>query len=315
METYTHEIGQDFKKLPEIYQIEVCSACNLECPMCLRTTHMGRHPGLVNIELLKLMHTRGDFRGSYYVELQMAGEPTLHRELAPIIDFLKDQVGVMVGLSTHGLNMSLPVMKALLKLDALTISVDSVDPETYHKMRYPAQIEDLWDNLARLFGYIDSSLLACQDELKLPFIELQLIHTAMFEGTGNVKALEEILKKRGWNKHVSIRTTGDCFVEMQERGIEHRRNDLCLNPFRSVSVAHNGDVVSCCYIFDPKKDQVNWYGNLYESSLAEIWNGERVETMRGLHRNNVMKDQCAKCYLKSPCEIHTNILSRLIRNR
>src|SRR5205814_10486397 len=101
MDVYKHEIGQDFKSLPEIYQIESVSAFNFQCPMCERTTHMGRQPGLLDVKLLELMHERGDFGGSYYVELQMAGEPTLHPDLYNIIMFLKYKVGVMVGLSTH----------------------------------------------------------------------------------------------------------------------------------------------------------------------------------------------------------------------
>lgn len=313
METYEHVIGEDYKHLPEVYQIEACSACNLQCPMCERTTHMGRQPGLLAIELLELMHKRGDFGGSSYVELQMAGEPTLHPDLFNIIKFLKDTVGVMVGLSTHGLNMNLRTCANLLMLDALTISIDSVDPETYHKMRYPAKLDDLLENLDRFMQVVRARKNA---SMRLPFIEFQLIAADMFKGTGNVTSLQQFINQKHWQDLVSIRTTGDSFIEMQERGhVEKRNRQLCLNPFRSVSVTHSGDVVSCCYIFDPKKNTVNYYGNLYENSLADIWASERVRHMQGLHREGKMLDQCAKCYLPSPCEIHTQIIARMVQMR
>src|ERR1700684_1492865 len=117
IDTYTLDTGQSFKSLPEISQIEICSACNLQCPMCLRTTHLGRQPGLVDMKLLRLMKERGDFGGSTYIELQMAGEPTLHPQLDDVISYLMFDVGVLVGLSTHGLNMTEKIIPALLKLD------------------------------------------------------------------------------------------------------------------------------------------------------------------------------------------------------
>jgi MoaA/NifB/PqqE/SkfB family radical SAM enzyme len=160
IETFVHHGA--FKSLPSIYAIEVTAACDLACPMCLRSQSVNKAPRLLQLELLKKMHDRGDFEGSYYIELQMSGEPTIHPKLAEIIDFLQYRVGVMVGLSTHGLNMkrarpkieSVPYITmadTLLDLDTLTISVDSIDPETYHKMRYPSTLPRLMENLEHFF--------------------------------------------------------------------------------------------------------------------------------------------------------------------
>lgn len=322
-ETYVHKTGEEFRRLPEVYQIEITNACNLKCPMCLRSTHMVRPDQLLDIHLLQIMHERGDFQGTQYVELQMAGEPTLHPKLQQAIRFLKEKVGVLVGLSTHGLQIRKNPQLAfiLLELDALTISVDSLDPETYHKMRFPATIEQLLESLDIFFQVIHHNPTA-----KLPFIELQLVVTSMFEKSGDVSALEIMMHKRGWDKYASVRTTADCFGEMQERveqGTKQRNTELCMNPFMSVSVAQNGDVVSCCFIFQPDKNEVNYYGNLYEHSLADIWANDRVKNMRLMHITNSalgeanipLTGQCAKCYLKSPTLIHQNILSRLVRGR
>ena len=311
--TYVHRVGQEFKHLPEVYQIELTNACNLKCPMCLRTTDMLRPDQMLDLRLLEIMHERGDFDGSYYVELQMAGEPTMHPQLQEAVTFLKRRVGVMVGLSTHGLLMQKAgVIPALLDLDALTISVDSVDPEVYAKMRYPARIEKLWTNLRLFF----EAMRARQREAPVPFVELQLVATSLVEGSGNVAALEAVVEREGWP--CSVRVTGDCFGEMQSTraaSYRQRNTDLCLNPFSSISVAQNGDVVSCCFIFDPKRDEANWYGNLYDNSLAEVWASERVREMQRKHIDGASPDQCAKCYLRSPVQIHLNIISRLVRRQ
>lgn len=323
-ETYEHNQGEDFKHLPEIANIEICSACNLQCPMCLRTTHLGRKPGLVDLELLRKMHERGDFQGTIYTELQMAGEPTLHPQLRQIIRFLRQEVGILVGLSTHGLTIKEKtyVLDALLELDALTISVDSVDPATYHQMRYPGKIEDLIECLDIFFEAMRGQMEASEG-LRIPFVELQLVKTPLAAGSGNVEALQKLVNERGWNDLCSIRTIYDCFEGMQGRPVDRPANhDLCLNPFTSVSVAHTGAVVSCCMIFTPKIEEMNYYGNLNEQSLKEIWEGPRVWKMRKSHLHDTsvagkstLPDQCAVCTSKSPCTIHTQIVSRLVRLR
>jgi radical SAM protein with 4Fe4S-binding SPASM domain len=275
---------------------------------------MARKDQLLDPVLVRRMHERGDFAGSYYVELQMAGEPTLHSQLGWFIDYLRGPVGVMVGLSTHGLLMKKKDLAGkLLDLDALTISVDSLDPVTYHKMRYPAEIGQLLENLDYLFARVEDRV---NKERHIPFIELQLIQTDLVPNSADTRSLKELMVNKGWDKYAHIRTTGDCFYEMQGRksvGSLKRNVDLCINPWTSVSVAANGDVVSCCFIFDPKREEVNWLGNLNDQSLAEIWVGPRARELRLQHKQDQLTGQCAECYLKSPMTIHQNIASRLVR--
>ncbi len=317
MENFIHKPAAEFKTLPEIYQIEASSHCNLRCPMCLRTTEMSRTNRLFDVDLLKEMHRRGDFSGTSFVELQMAGEPTLHPKLEEIVYHLKDTVGVLVGLSTHGLNMSktigdIPVADVLLRLDTVTISVDSTNPEVYAQLRRPARFVDLLANLRIFFSaYKRQSFYS-----RCPLVELQLIETDLVEGSGDVQELQNLIDLNDWP--ATIRTTQDCFYEMDGRkvqGSQKRNSDLCLNPWSSVSVTADGDVVSCCYIFEPDKNGPNWYGSLKTHSLAEIWNSDRVQTMRQQQKTGQLQGQCQTCYLKSPTLIHQNILSRLVRLR
>lgn len=319
---YERNEKQEFKQLPEISNIELCSACNLACPMCLRTTHLGRQPGLVSLELIKKMHQRGDFEGTTYTELQIAGEPTLHPETYDIIRYLKEDVRILVGMSTHGLELTKRNnTAALAMLDALTISIDSVDPEIYHKMRFPAELPELYLNLDYFFNYCRHRKRAGH---KLPMIELQLVITPLVEGTGNVTALEDKMRQEGWDKLAVIRTMYDCFEGMQDRieieQVKKKIHGICLNPWTGVAVAHNGDVVSCGLIFTPKKDEINFYGNLNDNSLAEIWNNDRLKNMRDVMAAHAgmgidLQGQCAKCTVRSHHAIHTQIVSRLVQLR
>lgn len=309
--------GVDFAPLPSIYSIELTAACDLACPMCLRSTHLTRQPKLLSVDLIKQMYARGEFAGTAFIELQQAGEPTIHPQLGVIIQMLKSY-GLLVGLSTHGLNMTKPgVTEALLQLDTLTISIDSVDPDVYHKMRYPATFDKLNAQLQHFMPKLESRK---YHDRRAPLVEFQLIQTSLVEGSGNIEALVDYIERNEWEHVVTIRTNTDMFMEMQGRAIigsQHRpgNGQLCLNPFKSVSINQDGDVLSCCMIFNPNKGQINYYGNLYEQPLADIWNSSKVQQMRYQHRmgKERLQDECAKCYGWSPVNIHDSIVRGLVR--
>jgi hypothetical protein len=314
VESYVHEEGTAFSALPEIYQIELTNHCNLACPMCLRTTGMVRRPQFLDRGLIQKMLARGDFAGTAYTELQMAGEPTLHPELGGIIDDLKTY-GLLVGASTHGheIQRKPGVLEALLKLDALTISVDSVDPEMYAAMRPPTQLD-------HLIAAIDAFVVAARKLPTRPLVELQLIQTVKERGLGdaNLDALHRVMQERGWGDVCTARVQGDCFPEMQnvvQLGTRKRNADLCINPWSSVSMLASGQVVSCCYIFEAATDAVNSYGNLSTNTLAEVWASAAVQAMRVSQKTGELRDACRSCFLKSPTLIHQNIVARLVRNR
>jgi radical SAM protein with 4Fe4S-binding SPASM domain len=308
--------------LPAIYQIETVSACDLACPMCLRTEHMGRKPSLVQPQLFLQMHARGEFANTTYIELQMAGEPTIHPWLHQIIDHLQNDVGLAVGLSTHGLNMRKPgVVDALMALEALTISVDSVDPEIYARMRVPATLDKLVENL----GYFFRQRWLIYEEgggYRPRVIDLQVID--MVGGQAKqAGALAAFAMAKGWLQQPGVRVVNveDSFAEMDGRAIvgsQRRPNkgQICWNPFGSVSITATGDVVSCCYIFDPKRNSPNWYGNIYENTLAEIWAGPRVQEMRNAHRRgHPLPGQCSACYDWGSLGIHSRIVKEILQAR
>jgi radical SAM protein with 4Fe4S-binding SPASM domain len=315
IESYVHDPGTEFKRLPEIYQIELTNHCNLKCPMCLRTTDMVREAGHVDRGLIQKMIARGDFAGTAFTELQMAGEPTLHPHLGEIISDLKG-AGLLVGSSTHGLliGKKAGVLEALLQLDALTVSVDSVDPEVYGRMRVPAKLENL-------IKAVDLLVEAAQGSAQRPFIELQLIHTRGERDLGKVAqlgALQAMMQERGWDKVCSARIQSDCFSEMQglvQLGSTQRNSDICINPWSSVSVMADGRVVSCCYIFETSDESPNCYGSLATHTLEEVWGGRQVKAMRDAHRSGEHIGECRKCYLRNPTLIHQNIIARLVRDR
>jgi radical SAM protein with 4Fe4S-binding SPASM domain len=72
----------------------------------------------------------------------------------------------------------------------------------------------------------------------------------------------------------------------------HHRKEVCPLPFYQLQVAWNGDVMPCCVA---PHDLV--VGNLLTDTLDEVWNGDRLRTVRDAHlsrhRSNI--PACATC--------------------
>jgi len=281
--------------VPEIYQLEVTNACNFKCDFCPTgegTT--GRPPVLLDPLLAKKISER-DLEGSYFVEFQLSGEPLLHKQLKEIISYFKGKV--LTGLSTNG-DLIDQRLDALCELDYLTISVDSI--ERYSDFRKGGDLQKLISNIGLLLRHRPSSLT----------IDLQMIE---FEGLERqLELLSDLVKEKGWEDDLKIRTVPDCFLGTTREKVEVDRKDMCLNPWMSVSVQADGDVTSCCFSFG--KEIV--YGNLNEQSLQEIWeSSEELSRLRQEHLQGNLRSICSQCYMRSPVLLHWDFYTDVVTRR
>jgi radical SAM protein with 4Fe4S-binding SPASM domain len=276
----------NFTNMPEIYQIEVTSACNFNCVMCPRKNYKRDLNKFIDINLVKKI-IKNDLDGSYFVELQMIGEPLLHPEIETIIDLLKSKV--QVGLSTNGALID-KNLKAIEKLDYLTISVDSL--KNYETIRVNGKLDKLIKNIDLVMNLSNK-----------PKIDLQIIELNDWKTSFN--DINKLIKEKKWD--CVLRTIPDlCKIMRHEESKEKLvTNDLCLNPFASVSIHADGDVVPCCFAWG--KEIV--YGNLNENSLIEIWNSENVLNLKKQHQTQTnLPKMCQECYARSPMLLHFQIL-------
>ncbi len=231
----------------------------------------------------------------------MAGEPLLHPSLELMLEAVKE-LGIVTGLSTNGLLIK-ERLEAVTKVDVLTISVDSLDPEEYSRLRPPAELDELIDNI---------DFIVNQPAGRRPKqIHLQIV-SPLSESKDSVERRLQKMSRRWPQGHVIVRSVLDCFVATQGRG-ELRGEEPCMNPWSSVSVQSDGTVVSCCYAFS-KEYEANIYGNLKERPLREIWYGEAAQRLRArMARGDLDGALCSKCYLRSPVLLHLDFLARYIQ--
>lgn len=292
-------------KIPAIYQIEVMSRCDFNCTFCQTGIHGGPYQGspYIDRELFNTIVER-DLGGSSFVELQFRGEPTLNKHLEEFV--LKLRSKVLVGFSTHGnLLHSHNALFAALNSHYITISIDAGEKKLYEQYRLGGNWERLIKNI---------NLLVTEKGINpFPIIDLQLIEFEGFED--QVEKLQKISDENNWNlcqkDSVRIRTIKDTQSSFINKELSSNE-ELCTNPWYSVSIKANGDVVPCCMAFKDEEDMI--YGNLKEYSLEEIWNNSIVEYFRECHRyGTALPYTCQQCTVRSPHNLHQIIANDIVK--
>jgi radical SAM protein with 4Fe4S-binding SPASM domain len=239
--------------------------------------------------------TPENLSGSYFVELQMSGEPLLHSHFHTTVSEIRRAFpDICLGLSTNG-SLIHECIGALVKLDYITISVDSITGyENVRKNNNGFDSESLIENIDLLVRSVNPNKTK---------IDLQLIELPGYEVQLN------LVKNIFHDYPVRIRTVPDCFVTLFKEVEEPVKTDMCLNPWLSVSIQSNGNVVPCCFAFG---DDIV-YGNINEHSLKEIWNGTKVKELREQHVTRNYGRLCRTCYMRSPVLLHWDLYLKSIR--
>jgi radical SAM protein with 4Fe4S-binding SPASM domain len=124
-----------------------------------------------------------------------------------------------------------------------------------------------------------SNLVHLRHELRVNGPIIQTIFHTMPEN-----AHEEKKYLKFWRGKVDhVRHGGSISLAYSEYGTETQsinpREATCVNLWERMTIFWNGDVSLC-----PKDVDGNWvHGNLSESTIYELWNHDRFETLRSIH--------------------------------
>jgi len=282
---------------PEVYQLEVCSACQLHCKMCPREKYTRKDPrNFIEMSVVKKLIAEDSFRGSYFLELQMAGEPLLHPHLLDVVSEIKKAYPKLkLGLSTNGMLIKRQ-LQALILLDYITVSIDSVDE--YEDIRTGGDVRVLREGIGLLLDNL---------EFERTALDLQIVEL------GDWQYQLEKVKSIYTNTPINVRTVPDCFRTVFEKSDHYPvKSEPCVNPWWSVSIQANGNVVPCCFSFGD--DLI--YGNVKDTSLEKIWRtSSTLGILRAFHSTGVVPELCKKCYMRSPAFLHWNIFSTSLKNK
>lgn len=215
------------------------------------------------------------------VWLSNFGEPLLHPMILEFIRYCKES-GVHCGIFTNGSLLDEDVSRKLLKsrIDKVIVSLDSINPKTYQWIKGVSKFQHVMKNLRRLIGLMEAG------EMVSPEIIVQIIPMRV-----NEKEIKDFCKfwlEQGVHVNIhAFRTWGGQLKDGSELsrqqymiGYGRKKRLPCGELWRHLVVLWDGTVVPCCCDYNG----ILSLGNVNDSTLSEIWNGEKMRELRRLHR-------------------------------
>ena len=292
-------------------QIEPVPYCNLLCPACPRSFDtFERRDGFLEPKMFdRLLRT---FR-PMLVNLTGYGETMMHPSLLSLLRIGR-RLGAHTRFTTNATMIDRESINDMAEagLDSITVSLDSVDAETYEKIRKG-------DTLAKLLAKLD--LLFDQSS---PLRDRTHINTVLFGS--DTRQLADVLdvcatrfsiepsialeigdRARSYGEAGEgsrtlerLRPTIDAALRVaEERGLPYSQRRLkyfvemlgakpgvhsdapCMMPWTNMTVYADGEVTPCAF-WRPEAPE-GALGNINEQSLSDIWNGDAYRKLRSDH--------------------------------
>ncbi len=271
---------------PKQLVLETSSACQLSCPQCFVGLGWSGRSHLMQMDLFnKVADEAQAFITHCY--LSNWGEPTLNKNLPTMIRRVKQFA--TIDLATHGLGITEEMADALCECDTLSVSIDGTDQETYEKYRVGGQLDEAMRGLKLLVSKFQGTVNWTFVVFKQNEHQIHLAQMLADSIGANIGFKPPVF----WNR--------DAMDATMPSAEKYRRFTLvdgewtlkadrlkCREFWDTTYVLPNADVVTCCY--DGSARYV--VGNVKESSLLDVWNGEAYNALRANHSAGILNQLC-----------------------
>jgi radical SAM protein with 4Fe4S-binding SPASM domain len=221
------------------------------------------------------------------IHLYLRGEPTLHPRIMEMMAFIKSKK-LPLHLTTNGTTLTPERSAELLSTgvnsaDQLTISFLGHSKEGHEATMVGVDHDGVVENIL--------DLMSLRKRLRVngPVVEAILNAPPQTQHEA-----DDFL--RFWRGKVDHARLGEISIEFQEYGREAvnevTRTSACTGIFERLTVTWEGKVPHCNGDFDCK-----WIlGDLSEDSITDIWNCERLQSVRRVHQTKPLNlDQLPMC--------------------
>jgi radical SAM protein with 4Fe4S-binding SPASM domain len=294
---------------PYRYFIDPINICNLSCSICPNGLGiLGREHGKMDFDdFTRIIDQVEPY--AYLVELCNWGEPFLHPHIFDMISYAHNhRIAVWLSSNFNHFDCEMAEKAVLSGLNRISIAVDGSTQEVYEKYRRDGNLAKVLRNIHLLVEererrhsfhpFIIVRMLVNRynehqiDEVRQVAMNLgaDVFSTGfLFFDTTDITQFEEWLPK---NESLS------CYDYSTEK-IENTWH--CSDLWENMVINWDGGVAPCCWLHYRKND----FGNIFKSSLEEIWNNEAYVSSRrifGRRKEEVSlkKTICALCKGKPP---------------
>ncbi len=263
--------------LPQEIILETTNHCNLRCVMCHfhgRGVTKTRPLGEMDTALWESVIEQISRSTEHHTLITHgAGEPLLYPRLFELIQKAKACPNISVGFMTNAMLLEPDIAEKLLEtgIDWLVFSIDGVDPETHARYRVNSDLKIIENNLTHLI------------KLKQKYNSSKPVLAFNMVCLPELKSQEEKYVRK-WLPHADrimlsrYRPVGSKHLE---RSMLPETRYPCPNIFRQMVIGWDGKVALCC---EDIHCEVK-IGDIKNQSLAEVWNGEPVMSIREAHKS------------------------------
>jgi radical SAM protein with 4Fe4S-binding SPASM domain len=275
---------------PAYIVIELTNHCNLKCVMCPQPRQK-REAGFMSFELFKSIIDQVESYAEV-IDLDLFGEILLHKDFDKFIAYGKSK-GLKMMVSTNIMLLNEKNSRRLIEsgLDFITLSLDGAKKETFESVRVGGNFERCVENIETFLGINKGRVFST-----IQIINMKQTHGEIIDFLEKFKNHDtNVLRVIPYTSHDPTKRDLNCDFNYKSTG------NHCAFLWRTSVITWNGKVVPCCQDWD---DNIV-LGDLKDNSILEVWNGERMQTMRDAHikGDRVNYEICQGCDAFNPSKL------------
>lgn len=283
--------------MPVAVKIDISPMCNLSCTVCVHADPNGS-TGLEKqvfdpkhrMSVAQFKKIIDEIKGTTAaVSLYYIGDPLVHPDLDEMCSVARD-AGLNVHVST---NFSFALSDERLKrminsgLTHLSICVDGLSQQKYEMTRVGGKIDRVLNNLERICRI--------RREMKVDFPKIEVQYIKFQHNLDEIEKAQQVVESYGVDQFTHFWGSLHNYVDHDPGTFEvmgpnpKKALPQCYWPHSSVLIKYNGDVIPCCtYRIGQQYTEVDdprVMGNVFKTSLREVWNGEKYRQARRMVSN------------------------------
>lgn len=256
-------------KFPSVIQIQTTSACNARCTCCPYTTVQGHKPKEdMSDELFKKIIDECSDHEIEKISLYLFNEPFLDKKILERLRYAKSMnPKSQMRISTNASLLTAELSSALVEVvDRLYLSIQGgITNKDYYEKTMGLSYDRMYRNVINLIDITKSS----RHNLKISDISVN--NVTPFKSKNDLELENSFWIDKGikTNTGVPVSFAGKVRKDSKNYSRNIRGCSLKHRPLSHMHVVENGDVILCCMDWD--REYI--FGNLRNSTIAEIWNG------------------------------------------
>ncbi len=274
---------------PERLTVEISSSCNLQCVMCPRQIVEGM-AGMMDIDLYRKVIKESREHLPVTLVPFFRGESLLHPHFLEMMKMAKEADLGPIQLTTNAMLLDKKVAEELVAMgiDFISFSLDVLGKEAYEATRIGGEYERVVRNVER---FLD---IRAARHSSLPEVQISAVETE--ENRAMMAAFTDYWGERADRVRVYPEHSSDGVLG-SIRGGKHlpsfEKRLPCRKVFTDMVICWNGDVAICNHDWDRRE----YIGNIGDTTIGEIWRGEKYREIRQRHNDGELENDptCSGC--------------------